>query len=75
MNGISVRFGFVLLNERRFMGLCSYILEHVEFDFEISWCVCIVSMLCLTFNFLGLCFDFEFFVVVFDFEFSRCVCL
>ena len=75
MNGISVRFGFVLLNERRFMGLCSYILEHVEFDFEISWCVCIVSMLCLIFNFLGLCFDFEFFVVVFDFEFSRCVCL
>ena len=26
-----------------------------EFDFEISLCVCIVSMLCLIYNFLGLC--------------------
>ena len=31
LNGFSVRFGLVLLNERRFMGLCSYILEHVVF--------------------------------------------
>ena len=53
LNGITVRFGLVLLNERRFMGLCSYILEHIEFDFEISWCVCIVNMLRLIFNFLG----------------------
>ena len=52
LNGITVRFGLVLLNERRFMGLCSYILEHIEFDFEISWCVCIVSMLYLILNFL-----------------------
>ena len=36
LNGISVRFGLVLLNEKRFMGLCSYILEHVVFDFEFS---------------------------------------
>ena len=57
------------------MGLCSYILEHAEFDFEISWSVCIVSMLCLIFNFLGLCFDFEFFGFVFDFEFFGCVCI
>ena len=35
------------------MSLCSYILEHIEFDFEISWCVCIVSILWLIFNFLG----------------------
>ena len=34
LNGISVRSGLVLLNERRFMGLPSYILEHVVFDFE-----------------------------------------
>ena len=60
LNGITVRFGLVLLNERRFMGLCSYILEHVEFDFEISWCVCIVSMLWLIFNFLGLCLILNF---------------
>ena len=31
LNGFGVRFGFVLLNERRFMGLCSCILEHVVF--------------------------------------------
>ena len=60
LNGITVRFGLVLLNERRFMGLCSYILEHVEFDFEISWCVCIVSMLWLILNFLGLCLILNF---------------
>ena len=47
LNEISVRFGLVLLNERIFMGLCSYILEHVVFDFEFFGCVCIVSMLCL----------------------------
>ena len=60
LNGITVRFGLVLLSERRFMGLCSYILGHVEFDFEISWCVCIVSMLWLIFNFLGLCLILNF---------------
>ena len=60
LNGFSVRFGLVLLNKRRFVGLCSYIFEHVEFDFEISWCVCIVSMLCLIFNFLGLCLILNF---------------
>ena len=60
LNGITVRFGLVLLNERRFMGLCSYILGHVEFDFEISWCVCIMSMLCLILNFLGLCLTLNF---------------
>ena len=42
------------------MDLCSYILEHVEFDFEISWCVCIVSMLWLILNFLGLCLILNF---------------
>ena len=42
------------------MGLCSYILEHVKFDFEVSWCVCIVSMLCLILNFLGLCLILNF---------------
>ena len=42
------------------MGLCSYIFEHTEFDFEISWCVCIVSMLCLILNFLGLCLILNF---------------
>ena len=31
LNGFSVRFGLVLLNERRFMSLCSCILEHVVF--------------------------------------------
>ena len=31
LNGFSVGFGLVLLNERRFMGFCSYILEHVVF--------------------------------------------
>ena len=35
LNGFSVRFGVVLLNERRFMGLCSYILEHVVFVLSI----------------------------------------
>ena len=60
LNGITVRFGLVLLSERRFMGLCSYILEHVEFYFEISWCVCIISMLCLILNFLGLCLTLNF---------------
>ena len=55
LNGFSVRFGLVLLNERRFMGLCSYILEHILFDFEFSGCVYIVSKLCLILNFLALC--------------------
>ena len=31
LNGFGVGFGLVLLNERRFMGLCSCILEHVVF--------------------------------------------
>ena len=35
LNGFSVGFGLVLLNERRFMGLCSYILEHVVFVLSI----------------------------------------
>ena len=35
LNVFSVRFGLVLLNERRFMGLCSYILEHVVFVLSI----------------------------------------
>ena len=36
------------------MGLCSYILKHIVFDFEFSGCICIVSMLYLILNFLGL---------------------
>ena len=43
------------------MGLRSYILEHIVFDFEFSGCVCIVSMLCLNFEFPRFVFDFEFF--------------
>ena len=42
--------------------------QYVVLDFEISRCVCIVSMLCLILNFLGV-FDFEFFRIVFNFEF------
>ena len=42
------------------MGLCSYILEHIVFGFEFSRCVCIVSMLCLIFNFLCLCLILNF---------------
>ena len=38
LNGFSVRFGLVLLNKRRFMGLCSYILEHVVF---VLWVCCV----------------------------------
>ena len=39
LNGFSVRFGLVLLNERRFMGLCSYILEHVV---VVLWVCCVL---------------------------------
>ena len=60
LNEFTVRFGLVLLNERRFMGLCSCILEHVVFNFEFSGCVCVVSMLCLILNFLGLCLILNF---------------
>ena len=66
LNEFSVKFGLVLLNERRFMGLCFYILEHIAFicqyvvfDFEFSVCLYCVYV----------AFDFEFFVFVFDFEF------
>ena len=58
LNGFSVRFELVLLNERRFMGLCSIFwstlclyCQYVVLDFEFSRCVCIVSMLCLILNF------------------------
>ena len=50
------------------MGLRSYILEHIVFDFEFSGCVCIVSMLCLILNFLSLCLILNFFGFVFSFE-------
>ena len=36
LNEFSVRFGLVLLNERRFMVLCSYILEHIVFVLSVS---------------------------------------
>ena len=39
------------------------------FDFEFSGCVCIVSMLYLILNFLGLCLILNFFSFVFNFEF------
>ena len=68
LNGFSVRFGLVLLNERRFMGLCSIFwstlclyCQHVVLDFEFYRCVCIVCMLCLILNFLGLCLILNFF--------------
>ena len=68
LNGFSVRFELVLLNERRFMGLCSIFwstlclyCQYVVLDFEFSRCVCIVSMLCLILNFLGLCLILNFF--------------
>ena len=43
------------------------------FDFEFFECVCILSMLCLILNFLGLClilnlFNFEFFYLNFEFS-------
>ena len=44
LNEFSVKFGLVLLNERRFMGLCSYILEHVAF---------ILSVCCVWFWIFG----------------------
>ena len=50
------------------MGLRSYILEHIVFDFEFSGCVCIVSMLCLILNFQSLCLILNFFGFVFSFE-------
>ena len=57
------------------MGLC-YILEHVVFDFEFSGCVCIVSMLCLIFNFLGLCLILNFLGLCLIFNFlGACVCI
>ena len=43
------------------LGWFCYILEHVVFDFEFSGCVCIVGILCLIFNFLGLCLILNFF--------------
>ena len=57
------------------MGLCCYILEHVVFDFEFSRCVCIVSMLCLIFNFLGLCLILNFLglCLIFNIFFWVCV--
>ena len=103
LNGLSIRFELVLFNGRRFMSLCSYILEHCVyivilsvccvwfwifwvylyceyivfnfefskfvFDFEFFGCVCIVSMLCLILNFLGLYLILNFFGFVFNFEF------
>ena len=70
LNGFSVRFELVLLNERRFMGLCSIFwstlclyCQYVVLDFEFSRCVCIVSMLCLILNFFGLCLILNFFFV------------
>ena len=41
--------------------LCLYC-QYVVFDFEFSGCVCIMSMLCLILNFLGLCLILNFFV-------------
>ena len=77
LNGFSVRFGLVLLNERRFMGLCSIFwstlclyCQYVVRDFEFSRCVCIVSMLCLILNFLGLCLILNFFFCS-NFEFFQ----
>ena len=49
------------------MGLCSIFwstlclyCQYVVLDFEFSRCVCIVSMLCLILNFLGLCLILNF---------------
>ena len=39
--------------------LCLYC-QYVVLDFEFSRCVCIVSMLCLILNFLGLCLILNF---------------
>ena len=82
LNGFSVKFGLVLLNERRFMGLCSYILEHVVFVllvccawFWIFWVCLYCEYVVFDFEFSGYVFDFEFFGFVFDFEFSGCVCI
>ena len=46
LNAFSVRFGLYVL----------------VLDFEFSECVCIMSMLCLILNFLGLCLILNFFV-------------
>ena len=58
LNGFSVRFGLVLLNERRSMGLCSCILEHVVF---VLWVCCVwfwIFWVCLCCKYVV--FDFEF---------------
>ena len=67
LNGFSVKFGLVLLNERRFMGLCSYILEHVVFVllvccawFWIFWVCLYCEYVVLILNFLGLCLILNF---------------
>ena len=82
LNAFSVRFGLVLLNERRFMGFCSYILEHVVFVlsiccawFWIFWVCLYYEYVVFDFKFSGFVFDFEFFGFVFYFEFSWCVCI
>ena len=77
LNEFSVKFGLVLLNERRFMGLCSYILEHVVF---VLWVCCVwfwIFWVCVWFWIFWVClyceyvvFDFEFSGFMFDFEFS-----
>ena len=76
LNGFSVRFGLVLLNERRFMSLCSYILEHVVFVlsvccvwFWIFWVCFYCEYFVFDFEFFGFVFDFKFFGFVFNFEF------
>ena len=67
LNEFSVRFGLVLLNERRFMVLCSYILEHIVFVLSVCCVWFWIFWMCLYYEYVV--FDFEFFGFVFDFEF------
>ena len=72
LNAFSVRFGLVLLNERRFMSFCSYILEHVVFVLSICCAWFWIFWVCLYHEYVV--FDFEFSGFVFDFEFFGFVC-
>ena len=58
LNGFSVRFGLVLLNERRFMVLCSYILEHIVF---------VLSVCCVWFWIFWMCLYYEYVVFILNF--------
>ena len=76
LNGFSVRFWLVLLNERRFISLCSYILEHIVFVlskccawFWIFWVCLYCEYIVFNFEFSRFVFDFELFGIVFNFEF------